>query len=154
MKTKYLIQAAIIGGIYAALTLALPFLSYGPVQIRVSEALTILPVFTPAAIPGLFIGCFAANLLSPYGVIDLVCGSLATLAAAIISYKLKKWPLLVPLPPVLMNGIIVGGMLHYAYGVPNLFACMLWVALGEAAACYIIGLPLMKLLGKYKGIFQ
>ncbi|MEG0830703.1 MAG: QueT transporter family protein [Anaerovoracaceae bacterium] len=154
MKTKHLIQAAVIAAIYAVLTIVLAPLSYGPMQIRISEALTILPFFTPAAIPGLFIGCFISNVLGPYGIIDMVCGSLATLIAAFFSYKLAKRPILVPLPPVILNGVIIGGMLYYAYGVPmNLFVCMGWVALGQAAACYIVGYPLMKLLSKYKGIF-
>lgn len=154
MNIKYVLQAAAIGAIYAVLTLILAPLSYGPLQIRISEALTILPAFTPAGIPGLFVGCFAANIISPYGLIDMICGSLATLVAAVVSYKLRERPLLVPLPPVIANGIVIGGMLHYAYGVPNLFACMAWVAVGEAVACYAIGLPLMKLLKKYKGIFS
>ena len=148
-----MIQAAIIAAIYAALTLALAPLSYGMIQIRFAEALTILPMFTPAAIPGLFVGCLVSNTLSPYGLIDLILGSLASLSAAFLSYKLKQYPLLVPLPPVAVNAVVIGAMLHYAYGVPNLWACMGWVALGQVAACYVIGLPLMQLLKRYKKLF-
>lgn len=154
-NTKFLMQAAIIAAIYAALTLALMPFSYGVMQIRVSEALTILPFFTPAAIPGLFVGCFVSNLLSPYGMIDLICGSGATLIAAIGSYLLRSKPYLVPIPPILANGIIIGGMLKFAYSVPvSLVGCMLWVALGEFASCYILGYPLLKYMTKYKGVFR
>lgn len=154
MKTKYLIQAAVIGAIYAVLTIVLASFSYGPIQVRASEALTVLPAFTPAAVPGLFIGCLVSNFISPYGVVDMVCGSLATLIAAALSYKLRSKRALVPLPPVLVNGAIIGGMLHFAYGIPNLLACMAWVALGQAVSCYVLGLLLMKLLGKYRGILE
>ena len=153
-STKYLLQGAIIAAVYAVLTIVLAPISYGPMQVRISEALTVLPVFTPAAIPGLFVGCFVANMVGPYGVVDMICGSLATLAAAFLTYKLRKNTWLAPLPPVILNGVIVGGMLHFAYGVPNLPACMAWVAVGEAIACYAIGVPLIKLLGKYRGIFE
>lgn len=154
MKTKYLLQASIIGAIYAVLTMILAPISYGPMQVRISEAMTILPRFTPAAIPGLFIGCFVSNMVGPYGPIDVICGSLASLISAFLSYKLRERTWLVPLPPVLINGVIIGAMLHYAYGVPGLWVCMAWVALGQAAACYVLGVPLIKLFDNYKRIFQ
>ena len=152
--TKYILEGAVIAAIYAALTIALAPISYGPMQVRISEALTVLPVFTPAAIPGLFIGCFVSNIVGPYGAVDMICGSLATLIAALLTYKLKKKIWLAPLPPVVVNGIVIGCMLHFAYGVPNLPACMAWVAVGEAVACYAIGMPLIKLFEKYKGVFE
>ena len=155
MKTKYLIQAAVIAAVYAAVTLLLAPLSYGPMQVRASEALTVLPYFTPAAIPGLFVGCFTANMISPYGIVDLVCGSIASLAAAWLSYKLRGKPLLVPLPPVVINGVVIGAMLYFVYGVPMpLLACMGWVAAGQFAACYILGYPLLCYLKKHKRIFE
>lgn len=155
MKAKYLVQGAAIAAVYTALTLLLMPLSYGVMQIRISEALTVLPALTPAAIPGLFLGCFIANMLGPNGMIDMVLGSSATLLAAITSYKLRSRPLLVPLPPVLANGLIIGPMLYYVYAVPvPLWACILWVALGEAIACYGIGLPLLKYMSKRKSIFR
>lgn len=154
-NTKFLIQAAVIAAVYATLTIILMPFSYGVMQVRVSEALTILPYFTPAAIPGLFIGCLVSNMIGPYGLLDMVLGSSATLIAAVLSYLLRKKPLLVPLPPVIANGIIIGSMLYYAYSVPMpLYACILWVGLGELIACYAIGYPLMKLLKKYKKIFE
>ncbi len=154
-NTKFLIQAAVIAAVYATLTILLMPFSYGVMQVRVSEALTVLPFFTPAAIPGLFIGCLVSNMIGPYGLLDMVLGSGATLLAAVFSYLLRKKPLLVPLPPVVANGVIIGSMLYYAYAVPiPLIACILWVGLGELIACYLIGYPLMKLLKKYKKIFE
>lgn len=154
MRTKYLAEASVIAAIYAVLTIVLAPISYGAVQVRISEALTVLPFFTPAAVPGLFVGCIAANLLSPYGLPDLIFGSLATLIGAAGSYMLRKKPALVSLPPVISNGIIVGVMLYYVYEVPvPLFVQMLYVVAGEMIACYAVGYPLMKYLNKYKGIF-
>ena len=154
MKTKYLAEAAVIAAIYALLTIVLAPISYGAVQVRISEALTVLPFFTPAAVPGLFVGCIAANIMSPYGLADLIFGSAASLIGAIGSYLLRKKPLLVPLAPVISNGIIVGAMLYYVYEVPlPLIVQMLYVALGEVVACYAIGYPLMKYLNTYKRIF-
>ncbi|GAB1476265.1 QueT transporter family protein [Bacillota bacterium] len=154
MRTKYLVHGAIIAAIYAGLTLILMPISYGVMQIRVAEALTVLPALTPAAVPGLFLGCFIANMLGPNGIIDMFVGSGATLLAAVASYKLRKRPLLVPLPPVLANGFIIGSMLYYIYAVPvPLWACIFWVALGEAIACYALGLPLLKYIGRRKTFF-
>ena len=154
MKTKYLAEAAVIAAIYALLTIVLAPISYGAVQVRISEALTVLPFFTPAAVPGLFVGCIAANIMSPYGLADLIFGSAASLIGAIGSYLLRKKPLLVPLAPVISNGIIVGAMLYYVYEVPlPPIVQRLYGALGEVVACYAIGYPLMKYLNKYKRIF-
>ncbi len=155
MKTKHVIQAAVIAAVYAALTIALAPLSYGVMQVRVSEALTVLPFFTPAAIPGLFVGCLISNILGPYGLVDMIFGSAATLLGAIGSYMLRNKPLLVPLPPVILNGIVIGPMLYYIYSVPvPLIGCILWVMLGELIACYGLGYPLMKYLKKYRNIFE
>ncbi|MEG0291744.1 MAG: QueT transporter family protein [Anaerovoracaceae bacterium] len=154
-NVKYIVQAGIIAAIYAVLTIILAPISYGPMQVRVSEALTILPVFTSASIPGLFVGCVIANVFGGNGVIDVVFGSLATVVAAFITYKLRNKPLLAPLAPVVLNGGVVGSVLYFAYGVPmSLFACMGWVAIGELIACYAIGYPLMKLLGKYEAFLK
>lgn len=159
-KTKYLVHAALIAAVYAALTL-LPFLqpfSFGPLQLRVAEALTVLPYFTPAAIPGLFLGCLVSNLFSPVGVWDILFGSLATLLGAFGTYALRKHKLLAPLPPVLANGVIVGGLLfvmlfHTSDRAP-LWLMMAQVAGGELLACYGLGLPLLMALEKNKTIFK
>ncbi|RKD22142.1 Uncharacterized membrane protein [Caminicella sporogenes DSM 14501] len=149
-NTKFLIQASVIAAIYAVLTIVFAPISYGEIQIRISEALTILPYFTPAAILGLFVGCLIANLLSPVGILDIIFGSLASLIAAYLSYKMpKKW--LVPLPPVIVNGIIIGLLLKYAYGIPlPLILLMAYVSVGQIIACYGLGYPLMSILEKYK----
>ena len=132
MKNKglrYIIQGGIIAAVYAALTLITPIFSYGVGQVRISEALCVLPFFTPAAIPGLFVGCALANLGSPFGIIDIVCGSIASLLAAYATSKVKnKW--LAPLPSVLLNGLIVGLMLAQVLGYPW-WAAILYVAGGQ-----------------------
>ncbi|MDR1796552.1 MAG: QueT transporter family protein [Clostridiales Family XIII bacterium] len=162
LSVRFLTQAAIIAGVYAALTVALAPISYGPMQARVSEALTVLPFFTPAAVPGLFVGCLLANMISPYGTADLVLGSLATLLAALCSYKLRSRPALVPLPPVVFNGLIIGGMLCFVYDVqpvPDSTALSFlvdaaWVAIGEAVTCYVLGLILLHVLKRHSRIFR
>ncbi|RBP38967.1 QueT transporter family protein [Garciella nitratireducens] len=145
---KFLTQAGIIAALYTSITIVLAPLSYGAIQIRVSEALMVLPFFTPAAIPGLFIGCILANLNSPLGIIDIIVGSLATLIAAWITWKIKKKPW-VPMPSIVINAIFVPFVLKYALGLPY-FPSMLWVALGQAIACYGFGYPLLVLLNKSK----
>ena len=152
-KTKALVQGAVIAAMYAALTYAANAvnLAYGNVQFRFSEALTVLAAFTPAAIPGLTIGCFLSNLGSPYGVVDIVCGTLATLLASLCAYALrkvrvKKIPLLSMFFPVLFNGLIVGA--EIALFLPEGFTFYgflinaLWVALGELVVCYVGGVPI------------
>lgn len=147
-KNRYLVHAAFIAAVYAVLTIALAPISYGQIQIRFSEALTVLPFFTPAAIPGLFVGCIVANFFGPGGILDVVFGSAATLIAAFMSYKMPmKW--LVPLPPVIFNGVIIGYLLHYLFQLP-LLVTMGWVALGELVSCYFVGYPLLLLLLRYK----
>jgi len=147
-KNRYLVHAASIAAVYAVLTIAFAPLSYGQIQIRFAEALTILPFFTSAAIPGLFAGCIVANFFGPGGMLDVVFGSVATLIAAYISYKMPtKW--LVPLPPVIANGVIIGYLLHYLYHLPLLITIG-WVALGELISCYFIGYPLLLILEKYR----
>lgn len=155
MTTRRLIQAALIAAVYATLTVLLGSFGYGPVQFRIAEGLTVLPALTPAAIPGLFVGCMVANILGPYGMVDMILGGGATLIAAILSYKLRKHPLLVPLPPVLVNAVVIGAMLYYAYGVPmSLWACMGTVGLGQLVSCYAIGYPLLRILSRYENIFK
>ena len=155
MRTKRMIQAAVIAAAYAVLTVALSPISYGVMQVRISEALVVLPAFTPAAVPGLFVGCLVANFVSPYGLLDMIFGSAASLIGALGSYALRERPLLVPLPPVVANGVIVGAMMKYAYGIPlPLWSCIGWVALGEFVSCYALGYPLMRYLERRKRIFE
>lgn len=143
-STRSICISAIIAALYASTTLLLPAISYGELQCRISEALTLLPILMPQAIPGLFVGCLIANLLSPVGIVDIVFGSLATLIAAIGTYSFRKQPILAAACPVLANGLIIGWMLGYFYGLP-LWLTMLQVALGEIGAV-VIGFALLAAL--------
>ena len=107
-STLFLVQAALIAAVYVVLTLVFAPFSYGEIQVRISEALTILPFFTPAAIPGLFVGCILANLLGGAIPLDIAFGSIATLIGAVFTYKLRnssKW--LAPVPPIVANAVLV-----------------------------------------------
>ena len=145
-KTQFIAQAAMIAALYVVLTfVANAFgLASGAVQVRISEALTILPLFTPAAIPGLFAGCVLANILTGCALWDIIFGSIATLIGAVGTYLLKKHHyLLAPVPPILANTIIVPFVLQYVYeapgGIPFL---MLTVGAGELISCGILGILL------------
>ncbi|MCR4817948.1 MAG: QueT transporter family protein [Fretibacterium sp.] len=144
MKPKSLASGAMIAALYAVLTFAMAPISYGPVQFRISEALTLLPWYLPEAVPGLFIGCVVANFFGGYGMVDMFFGSLATLIGALLTRKAPQlWA--AALPPVVSNMIIIGAMLHVLIGVP-LIATALYVGVGEAGACFLVGIPVMKLL--------
>jgi uncharacterized membrane protein len=147
-RTKFVTQSAIIAAIYIGLTVIFAPISYREIQIRISEILTVLPYFTPSAIPGLFIGCLIANIIGPNGIADIIIGSLATLTAALLSYVMPR-KLLVPLPPVVVNAFMVGVMLGVLYNIP-VWMTILYVAAGQAVACYGIGYPLLLLLDKYR----
>lgn len=153
-KALFVAQAALIAALYVALTqvAALLGLSSGVIQIRFSEALTILPYFTSAAIPGLFVGCVLANFTTGAILWDVVFGSLATLLGAVVTYLLRKrskW--LAPIPPILSNTLIVPFVLTYAYGVPDgIPFLMLTVGVGEVLSCGVLGLALLKALEKYR----
>ena len=134
-KTHLLALNGIIGGTYAALTLMLPPLSYGAWQCHLSEALTLLPLVLPQAIPGLFVGCLIANLYTGM-LTDIIFGSLATLLAAVGTYLLRKKPLIAAACPVISNGVIVGLVLAKSFNLPVLLA-MGEVALGEIGAVLI-----------------
>lgn len=148
---KFIVQGAIIAAMYAVLTIVFEPISYGVSQFRISEALVILPFFTPAAIPGLFVGCVIANLFGGFGILDVVIGSLATLIAAYATYKIKK-PYLAPLPAVISNAILVALMLTLVNAVEGLtyWDYALGVGLGELVCAYALGLPLLYILKKYE----
>ena len=118
-KVLFLTQAAVIAAIYVVLTIFISAfnLASGAIQVRISEALTILPFFTPAAIPGLAIGCLLSNLLTGAAVYDVVFGSLATLLGAVGTYLLRKHKFLCTLPPVIANMVIIPFVLRYGYGL-------------------------------------
>lgn len=167
MKTKstmYIVQAAVIAALYAVLTILqntlLPGSASMAVQFRVSEVLTILALYTPAAIPGLTIGCVIANIssLSTLGPYDLIFGSLASLVAALLMYLLRNkrilgLPVAAALMPALANGIIVGFEIEFLEGGFHFLSFLLQgglVALGELAVLFILGLPLSRLIESQK----
>ena len=149
--TGFLVQGALIAALYVALTMMFAPISFGPVQFRISEALCILPFFTPAAIPGLFLGCLISNLLGTAVIMDVICGSLATLIGAVGSYWLRQHKYLVCLPPILANTLIIPWVLRYAYGSTDLVPfMMLTVGIGEVLAIGVLGNGLLALLERYK----
>ena len=150
---RSLALAGIIAGIYTGLTLGLPIPSYGGVQLRVAEAMTLLPFLLPEAALGLTVGCFLSNLLgSPY-VLDWVFGTLATFLATLLTRRMpNKW--LAAVPPILCNAIIVGAEIAYfsvldgaAFGPAFAFNAFT-VGLGELIACFALGVPLISWMGK------
>lgn len=154
-KALFITQAAMIAAIYVVLTYFINAfeLASGAVQIRISEALTILPVFTPAAIPGVFLGCLLSNLLTGCIVWDVVFGSLASLLGAVGTYLLRKHKYLAPIPPIVANTLIVPFVLSYGYGIPGSIPFfMLTVGIGEVISCYVLGVLLMTVLGKYRNV--
>lgn len=151
-KTILITQGAVIAAMYVALTFAFAPISFREVQVRIAEALTILPVFTPAAVPGLFIGCLLGNVIGGALIPDVIFGSLATLIGAYFTRKLRKkscW--LAPIPPILSNTVIVPLVLRYAYLIElPIPVMMLTVFLGEVISCGVLGLILYKALYKKK----
>ncbi|MBQ9119904.1 MAG: QueT transporter family protein [Lachnospiraceae bacterium] len=140
----YLVQAAIIAAIYVVLVTIFNMWSFGPIQFRIAEALTILPYFTPAAIPGLTIGCLLANLLGGSVLLDVALGTLATFLGAVLSYKLRKYKWLVPVPPILSNALIVPWVLKFGYGAAEAVPyMMLTVGASELIVCGVIGMILL-----------
>lgn len=154
VEVLFLAQAAMIAAIYVVITLVFAPFSYGEIQVRLSEALTILPVFTPAAIPGLFIGCLISNILGGCIVPDIIFGSLATLIGAVFTHLLRnKSTLIAPLPPIAANALIVPFVLRYGYQVPlPIPFMMLTVGVGEILSCGVLGLILHSALRKYKNV--
>lgn len=137
-------QAAMIAAIYVVLTYVFAPFSFGEVQVRIAESLTILPLFTPAAIPGLFIGCLIGNILGGAILPDIIFGSLATLLGAVFTYRLRnKNKFLAPLPPIAANTVIVPFVLRFGYGVAlPIPLMMLTVGIGELASCGVLGMVL------------
>lgn len=168
MSLRKIAFAAVIGAVYASLTILLSPISYGPVQFRVSEVLCILPFFFPFSVWGLFVGCILSNLISAYGVLDVVFGSLATLLAALCTMRIGMHhrestaaKALACLPPVIFNAVIVGALIAYAGSQtsavfwPAFLSNAIWVGFGELVVLYALGLPCLILLpgtGLFKSI--
>lgn len=155
MKNKgvmFTTQAAMIAAIYVVLTVVFAPFSFGSVQVRIAEALTILPAFTPAAVPGLFVGCLIGNILGGAMLPDIIFGTLATLIGAVFTYILRNQnKFLAPLPPIVANTVIIPYVLRFAYGeaipIPLL---MLSIGIGEVISCGVLGMILYFALNKYK----
>ena len=147
-----IVQAAMIAALYVVLTYLASILGLASyvVQVRFSEALTILPYFTPAAIPGLFIGCLLSNILTGCAVPDIIFGSLATLFAAVLTYKLRRFKSMPPLPPISANAVVVPFVLLSAYGAGPLWLSFITVTAGEIISCGVLGMILLSVLEKYK----
>lgn len=151
-NTAFITRAAAIAAVYVVLTLVFAPISYGEIQVRISEALTILPYFTPAAVPGLFIGCLIANITGGAIIWDVIFGSIATLLGAIGTYRLKQNRWLAPLPPIISNTLIVPLVLRFGYGVSlPIPLLMVFIAIGEIISCYVLGELLLTLLARYQG---
>ena len=151
---KFLVVGGVIAALYATLCVVFAPISFGPIQFRIAEGLTVLPFFSGAAVPGLFIGCVIANLFSPFGILDVIVGSIASLIGAIGTYLIGKrlenrrlaiW--LAPMPPVVSNAILVGAMLSATSGQGMYLGTFLAFAgqvfIGELAVCYVLGIPLI-----------
>ncbi len=146
-KADYIAKAGLIAALYAGLCLALQSISFGPVQVRVANALMILPYFTSAAIPGLYVGCLIANLIGGGVMIDVVAGSFVTLFGAIGARLLRNTPWLMPLPTLILNILVVPQILKYGYGVPlPIPLSMLYIGIGAFIACYVLGMLLFGVL--------
>ena len=144
-RVKYITQAAMIAAIYVVLTMFISAfnLASGAIQIRISEALTVLPAFTPAAIPGLFIGCLISNLLSGGLILDVIFGSLATFIGACGTYLLRKWKWTVPIPPIVSNVLIVPFVLAYF---------MATVGIGQIISCGVLGMIVYGIIAKHRNV--
>ena len=155
-KVLFMVQAAMIAAIYVVMTCLIQVfnLASGAIQVRISEALTVLPYFTPAAVPGLSIGCLIANLVTGAPVYDVVFGSIATFAGAVGTYLLRKHKFLCTLAPVAANMLIIPVVLRYGYGLVMEFGgrdwsipfYMLTVGIGEVICCCVLGVILRKAL--------
>ncbi|MGO5053256.1 QueT transporter family protein [Lachnospiraceae bacterium LCP25S3_G4] len=153
MKNKgvlFMTQSAMIAAIYVVLTVVFAPFSFGEVQVRIAEALTILPFFTGAAIPGLFIGCVIGNILGGAILPDIIFGSLATLIGACTTYLLRSHKFLAPVGPIVANTIVVPFILRYGYSILlPIPIMMLSVGIGEVISCGVLGMVLLFALNKY-----
>jgi len=146
-RIRQIALSALVGALYVALTVSTGEIGFGLVQFRFAEALCLLPFYAPETIPGLFLGCVLSNILgSPFAVLDVVFGSLATLIAVLIVSRLKvRW--LTPLPVILCNATVVGGILSYFLNQPY-WLCFASVGFGELAVCVGLGLPMLYALSR------
>ena len=135
-NVHYLVRIAFIAAIYVTINILFAPISYGPIQVRIAEALTVLAYLDPAAISGLFLGCFFSNIWGGMGLVDILGGSLCTLIAALLTYRIKK-PILAPLPPLIINALGVSLYLHLLFQIPY-WLTVTYIAIGQFIACYIL----------------
>jgi uncharacterized membrane protein len=141
-----IVRGAVIAAVYAITTIIFQPLSYGPIQVRISEALTLLPRLWAEAVPGLFIGCMIANVFGGYGLPDILLGGAATLIAAVMSRHAPD-RITAAAAPVAVNALMVGWYLSVLTDTP-ITLTVLYVGFGEATACFALGLPLLRFLEK------
>ena len=150
-SVRRIAQGAVIAALYVVLTIIFAPISFGAVQVRIAEIMTIMPLFTPAAIPGLFLGCVLANLLGGAIIWDVIFGSIATLIGAALGYMLRKNRWLVPIPAIVSNTIIVPLVLRYGYAIDMpLYLMAIYIALGEIVGCYLLGELFASILLKHR----
>ena len=148
-------QGAVIAALYVVLTMIFAPISFGAVQVRIAEIMTIMPLFTPVAIPGLFIGCVLANLLGGAIIWDVIFGSLATLIGAALGYLLRKNRWLVPIPAIVANTVIIPLVLRYGYLVDMpLYLLAIYIVIGEIVGCYVLGELFAAVLMKYRKVLS
>lgn len=152
-RTRNLTQAAMIAAMYVVLTyLANAMgLASGVIQVRFSEALCVLPYFTVAAVPGLFVGCVISNFITGCALPDVIFGGVATLIGAVVTWKFRNNKWMAPVGPIISNAVIVPFVLLYAYGVKPLWFSFVTVTIGEIISCGVLGMILLFALEKYKG---
>ena len=148
MNRRNVLQSAVIAAMYIVITLITSGIAFRDVQVRLSEALCVLPIFTPTAIPGLFVGCLLANFLAGAPTADIICGSLATLIGAFGTWKLRdRKPYIALLPPIIANQLVIPFVLKYGYKIEKpIWRMIITIGLGEICACLILGLLLYRLL--------
>ena len=152
-RARFLAEGAMIAALYVILTYLSMMLGLDKlvVQCRFSEALTVLPVITGAAIPGLFVGCLVSNILTGCALWDVVFGSLATLLAAIVTRSIKKAPYLASIPPIIANTLVIPPVLNFVYHVDTALPFIyLTVFLGEVVSCGVLGTCLLRYIKRYK----
>ena len=149
--TKKIALGAIIAALYVVITVAFAPISFSYIQIRISEALTILPLFTDAAVPGLFIGCILANLLGGGIPLDIIFGSIATLIGAALARKVSYNRWLVPIPSIISNALIIPLILKFGYGIDLPYILLVgYMVIGEFISCFVLGELLAAALLKYR----
>lgn len=150
---RRLTRAAIIAAAYIALVFAFQFASFGPIQFRVAEALTLLPMIYPEAVAGIYVGTLLANILGGYGPWDIFGGSLISLLAAYLTYRYRHHPVVPYASPILLNAFLVSLYLRFIFQVPSYWLLVLSIGFGQAVVVLSLGVPLLRFVRKYQDRF-